>query len=149
MTTIFPADLLYLLSRLKSQSESSRFQTPDLNPIKSENTASIKKTQSYVLSYQCRILFGINGVTLCLLLIAVAFCTSQGVRLFASCLQIPAEGFGLEHISIRNCSFTLLCLLKAYSGFLSPFHRSNHPSWPARTIEASARRRRSWRRTCR
>ena len=77
MRTIFPADPLYLLSRLKRQSKSSRFQTPDLNLIKSENTASIKKTpQSSVLSYQCRIFFGIIGVTLRLLLIVVAFCPS-------------------------------------------------------------------------
>jgi len=72
MRTIFPADLLYFLSRLKSQFENSRFQTFDLNPIKSENTAFIKKTpQSPILSYQRRILFGISEATLRFLLIAV------------------------------------------------------------------------------
>ena len=87
MTTIFPVDLLYLLSRLKSQSKSSRFQTPDLNPIKSENTASIKKTpQSSVLSYQRQILSGIGGAALCLLLIVVAFCMSQDIYYLASWL---------------------------------------------------------------
>ena len=52
-----------------------------------------------------------------LLLIAVAFYTSRGIHLFASGPQIPAGGFGLEHISTRNCSFALLRLLKPYSGF--------------------------------
>ena len=87
MRTIFPADLLYLLSWPKSRSESSRFQAPDLNPIKSENTASTKKTpQSFVLRYQRRILFGISGVTLRFLLIVVAFCTSRYIYYLASWL---------------------------------------------------------------
>ena len=121
MRTIFPANLLYFLSRLKSRFENSRFQTSDLNPIKSENMAFIKKTpQSSILSYQCRILFGINGVALCLLLIAVAFYMSRGIHLLALWLQIPAEDFGLEHIYIRNCScsFALLCPHKLCSGLL-------------------------------
>ena len=87
MRTIFPADLLYLLSWLKSQSKSSRFQNPDLNPIKSENTAFIKKTpQSSVLSYQRHILSGISGAVLRLLLIAVAFCMSRDIYYLASWL---------------------------------------------------------------
>jgi len=76
MITIFPADLLYLLSRLKSRFENSQFQTSDFNPIKSKNMTSTKKTpQSFILSYQRRILFAISGAAL-LLLIAVAFCMS-------------------------------------------------------------------------
>ena len=57
-----------------------------------------------------RILFGISEAALHLLLIVVAFCTSRGVHLFAPWLQIPAEGYGLERIYIRNrsCSFALL-----------------------------------------
>ena len=97
---------------------------------------------------QRRILIGISEVALRLLLITVAFYSPRGVRLFASGLQIPADGLSLEHISTRNCSFALLHLLKPYSGFLSPFCRSNHLSWPVRTTDASARRRRSRRRTC-
>ena len=64
----------------------------------------------------CRILFDIGEAALRLLLIAVAFCASRGVRPFASCLQIPADDFRLEHISIRNCSFALLRLPKPCSG---------------------------------
>jgi len=72
MTTIFSTDLLYILSCLESQFENSRFQTSDLNLIKSKNMAFIKKTlQSSVLSYQRRILFGISEAVLHLLLIAV------------------------------------------------------------------------------
>ena len=77
MRTKFPADLLYFLSRLKSRFENSRFQTSDLNPIKSENMTFIKKTpQSSVLSYQRHILFGISEAALHLLLIAVTLRTS-------------------------------------------------------------------------
>ena len=43
MITIFSTDPLYFLSRLKGRFENSRSQTSDLNPIKSENTAFIKK----------------------------------------------------------------------------------------------------------
>ena len=87
MITIFSADLLYLLSRLKSRFENSRFQTSDFNPIKSENMASTKKTpQSSILSYQHRILFGISGAALRLLLIVVAFCTSRDIYYLASWL---------------------------------------------------------------
>ena len=98
---------------------------------------------------QRRILIGINKVALRLLLIVVAFCAPRGVCLFASCLQIPVEGFGLKHISIHSCSFALFHLPKPYSGFLPSFRRSNHLSWSVRTTEASARRRRSRKRTCR
>ena len=67
------ADLLYLLSQLKSRFENSRFQTSDFNPIKSENMDSTEKTpQSFVLSYQRRVLFSISGAALHLLLIVVA-----------------------------------------------------------------------------
>ena len=77
MTTIFSVDLLYLLSRLESRFENSRFQTSDLNPIKSKNMASTKKTpQSSILSYQHCIFFGISGAMLHLILIVVAFCMS-------------------------------------------------------------------------
>ena len=57
-----------------------------------------------------RILFGISEVALYLLLIAVAFCMSQGVHLLAPWLQIPAEGSSLEHnyTCNRSCSFALL-----------------------------------------
>ena len=85
MITIFSVDLFYFLSQLKSQFENSRFQTSDLNLIKSKNMASTKKTpQSFIISYQCRILFGITGATLRLLLIAVAFCTSRDIYYLAS-----------------------------------------------------------------
>ena len=53
---------------------------------------------------QRRILFSISEVTLRLLLIAVAFCMSQGVHPFVPWLQIPAEGSGLKHIYTNNCS---------------------------------------------
>ena len=87
MTTIFCTDLLYLLSQLESRFENNRFQTSNLNPIKFENTASIKKTpQSSILSYQCRILSGISGVALRILLIAVAFYTSQDIYYLTSWL---------------------------------------------------------------
>ena len=110
MITIFSVDLLYFLSWLKSRFENSWFQTSNLNPIKSKNTAFIKKThQSSILSYQCRILFGISEVALCLLLIVVAFCTSRDVHHLGSWLQILAECSGLEHIYTGNCccSFAL------------------------------------------
>ena len=124
MRTIFPADLLYFLSRLKSRFENSRFQTSDLNPIKYENTTFIKKTsQSSALSYQCCILFSISQVTLRLLLIVVSFCTSQDIYHLALWLQILAEGSGLEHIYTcnRSYSFALLCPRKLYRGFPPPF----------------------------
>ena len=128
MITIFSIDLLYFLYWLKSRFETSRFQTSDLNPIKSENMAFIKKTpQSSTLSYQRCILFSISEVALHLLLIAVAFCTSRDIYHLALWIQIPAEGFGLEHIYTRNCScsFALLCLHKPCSGFPPRFCRSN------------------------
>ena len=130
MITIFSIDLLYFLSRLKSRFENSWFQTSNLNPTKSKNTASIKRTpQPSVLGYQHRILFGISVVALRLLIIAVAFRTSRDIHHLASWLQIPAEGSGLEHIYTRNCScsFALLRLHKPCSSFLPPFHRSNQP----------------------
>ena len=85
-----------------------------------------KTPQSSVLS---RILFGISAVALCLLLIAVAFCTSRDVHHLASWLQIPTEGSSLEHIYTRNysCSFALLRPCKLCSSFLPPSHRSNQP----------------------
>ena len=98
---------------------------------------------------QHRTPIGISEVAFHLLLIAVSFRTSRGVRLFASGLQIPAGGFGLEHISTQDYSFALLRPPKPCSGFPSPFRRSNHSSWLAKTTEASARRRKSWKRICR
>ena len=151
MTTMFSVNLLSFLSRLKSRFENSRFQTSVLNPIKFENTAFIKKThQSFVLSYQRRILFGIIEVALHLLLIVIAFCTSQDIYHLASWLQITAEGSGLEHIYTRNYSYSLalLCLHKTYRGFLPPLSRSNQTPQLARTIGASAWQKRSQRRTC-
>ena len=77
MITIFSVALLYFLSQLKSRIENSQFQTSNLNSIKSENMAFIRKTpQSSILSYQRCILFDISAVVLQLLLIVVAFCTS-------------------------------------------------------------------------
>ena len=69
---------------------------------------------------QHHIFFGISEVTLRLLLIVLAFCTSRGVHLFALWLQILAKGHGLEHIYIRNrsCSFAFLHPRKLYSGLL-------------------------------
>ena len=95
---------------------------------------------------QRRTPIGISEVALRLPLIAVAFYTSQGVRLFTLGLQIPTGGFGLEHISTHNCSFALLHLSKPCSDFPSPFRRSNHPPWLAKITEASAQRRKSRRR---
>ena len=145
-----PHYLIALLFRLKS-----RFDTADprlliLIQLSLKTRPSLSKSFNLLPSIaQRRILIGISEVVLHLLLIAVAFCATQCIRIFASCLQIPAEGFSLEHISTRNCSFALLRLSKPYSGFLSPFYRSNHPSWPMRTTEASTRRRKSRRKTCR
>ena len=77
MRTIFFTDLLYFLSCLKSRFENSHFKTSDLKPTKYENTAFIKNTpQSFVLSYQRRILFGISEAALRLLLIVVTLHTS-------------------------------------------------------------------------
>ena len=96
-----------------------------------------------------RILFDICGVAFRLLLIAVAFCASRGVRLFTSCLQIPTEGFGLKRISICNCSFALFCLPKPCSSSLPFSHKSNHLSWPARITVVNALQRRSQQKICR
>ena len=63
---------------------------------------------------------GISEVVLPLLLIAVAFYTSRGIRLFASGPQIPAGGFGLKHISTSNYSFALLRLRNPVAVFLLP-----------------------------
>ena len=146
---IFVASL-YFSFWLKCRFENSRLCTSNLNPIKSKNPALSREPFNFLPSVaQCHILIGISEVALRLLLITVAFCTPQGVRLFALCLQIPADGLGLEHISICNCSFAPLHLLKPYSSFLSPFHRSNHSSWSGRTTEASTQWRKSQRRTCR
>ena len=69
---------------------------------------------------KCCILFGISEVALRLLLIVVAFCMSQGVHHFAPWLKILAEGSDLEHIYIRNCSYSFAFLRprKLYSGLL-------------------------------
>ena len=126
MITILSVAPLYFLFRLKSQFENSRFQTSNLNPIKSENMAFIKRTpQSSILNQQCRILFCISEVALRLLLTGVTFCTSRDVHHVASWLQIPAEGSGLEHIYTcnRSCSFALLRLHNPIAGF-SPTNRS-------------------------
>ena len=62
----------------------------------SENTAFVKRAlRSPILSYMAPY-FDICGVEFRLLLIAVAFCASQCIRLFASCLQIPIEGSQLQ-----------------------------------------------------
>ena len=130
MITILFVTLLCSLFWLESRFENSQFQTSNLNPIKSKNMTFIKKTpQSSVLSHQRRILFSISEVALHLLLIAVAFCTSRDIYHLALWIQIPAEGFGLEHIYTCNCScsFALLRPHKLCSGFLSLFHRSNRP----------------------
>ena len=124
---IFSIALLYFLSQPKSRFENIRFQTSNLNPIKSENIASIKRTpQPSILIH---ILFGISAVALHLLLIMVALCTSRDVHHLALWLQIPAEGSGLEPIYTRNysCSFALLHPCKLCSGFLPPSHISNQP----------------------
>ena len=74
---------------------------------------------------QRRILIDISEAMLRPLLIVVAFCTSRGVHLFASWLQILAEGSGLEHIYTcnRSCSFALLRLHNPIAVF-SPSNRS-------------------------
>ena len=131
MTAIFSIVLLYFSFRLKSQFENSRFQTSNLNPIKSENMAFIKRTpQSSILNHQCRILFCISEVALRLLLTGVTFCTSRDVHHVASWLQIPAEGSGLEHIYTRNCSysFALLRPYKLCSGLNLDFSAIADPS---------------------
>ena len=152
MRTIFPADLLYFLSRLKSQFENSRFQTSDLNPIKFENMAFIKKTpQSSILSYQCCILFGISEAVLRLILIAVTLRTSRDIYHPISVTTNTSRGLRPQahpHLQLLLFS-TLLRLHKPYSGFLHPLSRSNQTLWLARTTRASARQRRFQRRTFR
>ena len=145
-----PHYLIALLFRLKSRFDTSDPRLLILIQLSLKTRPPLNESFNPLPSVaQRRILIGTSEVVLRLLLIVVAFCASWGVRLFTSCLQIPVEGFDLEHISIRNCSFTLLRLPKPYSGFLSPFCRSNHLSWLVWTTEASARWRRSWRRTFR
>ena len=151
MRTIFPADLLYFLSWLKSRFENSQFQTSDLNPIKSKNMTFIKKTlQSSVLSYQCRILFGISEAVLRLILIAVTLRTSRDIYHPISVAINTSRGLWPQtHLYLQlHLFFALLHLHKPYSGFLPPLSRSNQTPWLARTIGASARRKRSQRRTC-
>ena len=141
---------MYFLFRLKSRFETADPRLLILIQLSLKTWPSLSEPLDLLsLITQRHILFGLDEVALRLLLIVVAFCASRGIHLFASCLQIPADGFSLEHISTRNCSFALLRLLKPCSGFLSPFRRSNHPSWPAKTTEASAWRRKPRRRTCR
>ena len=140
--------LITLLFRLKK-----RFDTADPRLLIQSSLKTrllLKEPFDFLPSVaQRRTSIGISEVALRLSLIAVAFYMSRGVRLFALGLQIPTGGFGLEHISTRNCSFALLHLPKSCSNFSSPFCRSNHPSWPAKTTEASARRRKSRKRICR
>ena len=83
---------------------------------------------SFLLVAQCCISIGISEVVLRLPLIVIAFHTSRGTRPFASGLQIPVGGFGLEYILTRNCFSALLHLSKPYRSSLSPFHRSNRSS---------------------
>ena len=145
MRTIFPADLLYFLSRLKSQFENSRFQTFDLNPIKSENTAFIKKTpQSPILSYQRRILFGISEAAFCLLLIVVTLCTSWDIYHPISIAINTSRGLQPQtHLYLQlPLFFALLRLHKPCSGFLPPLNRSNQTLWLERATGASTWRRR-------
>ena len=92
---------------------------------------------------QRRTPIGISEVALRLLLIAVAFYTSRGVCFFASGPQIPAGGFGLEHISTHNFPLLFSACRNPVAIFPSPSRRSNHSSWPAKTTEASARQRKS------
>ena len=130
MITIFSTDPLYFLSRLKGRFENSRSQTSDLNPIKSENTASIKKTpQSSVLSYQRRILFGISEVVLHHLLIVVALRTSRDIyHPISVAINTSRRLQPRTHLYLQlPLFFALLRLHKPCSGFLPPFHRSNQP----------------------
>ena len=150
MRTIFFTDLLYFLSWLKSRFENRHFQTSDLNPIKSENTTFIKKTpQSFVLSYQCRILFGISEAALCLLLIAVTLRMSQDIYHPIFVAINTSRGLRPQtHLYLQlPLLFMLLCLHKPCSGFLPPLSRSNQTPWLASTIKASAWWKRSRRRT--
>ena len=98
-----------------------------------------------------RILFGISGVVLRLLLIVVAFCMSRGVHLFAPWLQIPAEGSGLEHIYTCNhsCYFAPLRPRRLCSSFLPSSCRPKQTLWLVRTTVANVRRRRFQRKPCR
>ena len=70
---------------------------------------------------QCRTPIGISEVAFHLSLIAVAFRTSRGIRLFASGLQIPTGGFGLEHVSTRNCFSLFSACQNPVAVFLLPF----------------------------
>ena len=56
-----------------------------------------------------------------LLLIVVAFYTSRGVCLFASGPQIPAGGFGLEHISLVTVPLLFSACQNPVVVFLLPF----------------------------
>ena len=146
MRTIFPADLLYFLSRLKSRFENSQFQTSDLNPIKSKNTAFIKKTpQSSILSYQHRIFFDISEAVLRLLLIIVTLRTSRDIYhpIFVA-INTSRGLWPQTHPYLQLLLFSMLLRLhKLYRGFLPPLSRSNRTPWLARTIEASVRQKRS------
>ena len=145
MRTIFPANLLYFLSWLKSRFENSRFQTSDLNPIKSKNTAFIKKTLQFsILSYQRRILLGISGWRFVFLLIAVTLRTSRDI--YHPIFVAINNSRGLwprTHLYLQlPLFFALLCLHKPYSGFLPPLNRSNQTLWLERATGASTWRRR-------
>ena len=146
---IFVASL-YFLFQPKSQFEIANF----IFPISIQLSLKTRLYQESLLIFlspvaQHRILIGISEVALHLLLIVVAFCAPRGVCLFASCLQIPTEGFSLKHISIRNCYFALFRLPKPCSGFLSFSRRSNHLSWPVKISVVNALQRRSWQKICR
>ena len=146
MTTILSVASLYFLFRLKSQFENSRFQTPDLTPIKSKSTAFIEKTpRSSVLSYQRRILFGISEAVLRLILIAVTLRTSRDIYhpIFVA-INTSRGLWPQTHPYLQLLLFSMLLRLhKLYRGFLPPLSRSNRTPWLARTIEASVRQKRS------
>ena len=108
--------LIMLLFWLKS-----RFDTADPRLLIQSNLKTwllLREPFNFLpLVAQRRTPIGISEVALRLPLIAIAFCASRGIRLFASGLQIPASGFGLEYVPTCNCSLVLLHLLKSYNGF--------------------------------
>ena len=120
--------LRYLITLLFSAKEPIRYSRSRLSiPSSLKTRLSLREPFDFLpLVTQRRTPIGTSEVALRLLLIVVAFYMSRGIRLFASGPQIPASGFGLEHISTCNCSFALLRLPKPYSSFPSPLRRSNH-----------------------
>ena len=146
--------LHYLITLLVSAKEPiwySRSQTSNLNLIKSKNMAFIKRAfrssiLSHLVPYSLQHWWSDASPPIncgCLLHVprrpSLRFMSSNTSRWLLPRTHLHPQLFLYSSSFAEN----------PIAVFSSPFRRSNHSSWPAKTTDASARRRKSRKRICR